>query len=421
MGNTLKTPLFETHLANGARMAPFGGFTMPIQYTGIFKEHEATRTGATLFDTCHMGEFHLSGITVLEDLEMLLSCHVTDMQLGQCRYGLLCNDKGGVKDDLLVYRLGERAFMLVVNAGTQTDDFEWIQSHLSATTVIENQSETTAKIDLQGPGSPAIMNALIPGGIMDLKFYRFAPATYQGEEVLVPMTALVDLEEPEKFSDWETRFDLNTSVNRGNTDSQNVKLSAYTMYKYDRQRHILDILLNTEEQNGIQTKDRDFAQYNFNLEVSEPWFFGTSASYERDPFKNQKFRYNIVPAMGYDIFNDAARLFSLQLGAGYQAEESVDQNTVDSVNDGGAVASFILRFSWEFGSPDLEVYVNNNTTQSFYGRKNLSTQWVTGARYEITDLLYLNMEFDYSRESKPLEGAEPEDLALLFGFGMEFE
>ena len=188
MGNTLKTPLFETHLANGARMAPFGGFTMPIQYTGIFNEHEATRTGATLFDTCHMGEFHLSGITVLEDLEMLLSCHVTDMQMGQCRYGLLCNDKGGVKDDLLVYRLGERAFMLVVNAATQADDFEWIQSHLSATTVIDNQSETTAKIDLQGPGSPAIMNALIPGGIMDLKFYRFTPATYQGENVLVSRT-----------------------------------------------------------------------------------------------------------------------------------------------------------------------------------------------------------------------------------------
>ncbi len=258
-------------------------------------------------------------------------------------------------------------------------------------------------------------------GTMDVNEAGEQVMIVKGEEVLVPMTALVDLEEPEKFSDWETRFDLNTSVNRGNTDSQNVKLSAYTMYKYDRQRHILDILLNTEEQNGIQTKDRDFAQYNFNLEVSEPWFFGTSASYERDPFKNQKFRYNIVPAMGYDIFNDAARLFSLQLGAGYQAEESVDQNTVDSVNDGGAVASFILRFSWEFGSPDLEFYANSNTTKSFYGRKNISTQWVNGLRYEITDLLYLNMEFDYSRESKPLEGAEPEDVALLFGFGMEFE
>lgn len=242
-----------------------------------------------------------------------------------------------------------------------------------------------------------------------------------GDEVLVPLTALTELEEPEKFSDWEARFDINTSVNKGNTDSQNIKLSASTMYKYDRQRHILDLLTTTEEQNGIQTKDRDFAQYNFNLEVKDPWFFGASASYERDPLKNQKYRYNLVPAMGYDIFNDAYRLFSMQLGAGYQAEESIDQSDPDSVDDSGVVAAFIFRFSWDFGSPDLEFYANSNTTQSFYGRKNISTQWITGARYEITDLLYLNMEFDYSRESKPLEGAEPEDIALLFGFGMEFD
>jgi len=183
-----KTPLFDTHVALNARMAPFGGFLMPIQYTGIFKEHEATRTDAALFDTCHMGEFTLSGPTVVKDLEMLLSCPITDMQIGQCRYGLLCNENGGIKDDLLVYRLGESEFMLVVNAGTQDGDFNWIQSHISKESAIENRSESTAKIDLQGPAAPAIMNALIKGGIMDLRFYQFRPATYQGEAVLVSRT-----------------------------------------------------------------------------------------------------------------------------------------------------------------------------------------------------------------------------------------
>jgi len=242
-----------------------------------------------------------------------------------------------------------------------------------------------------------------------------------GKEVPVSMTALAELEEPEKAYDWETRFDLNSTLNKGNTDSRNIKFAAYGMYKRDKQRHILDLLWNDEEQNGILVKDREFFQYNFNYEVREPWFFGTSASYERDPIKNLDHRYNIVPAMGYDIFNDAARLFSLQLGAGYQSEQSVDQGTPGAVSDDGAVAAFVMRFSWDFGSPDLEFYVNNNTTRAFYGRNNLVTQWVTGIRYEITDLLYLNAEFDYNRESKPLEGAEPEDIAVLFGLGLEFD
>ncbi|MBT3191221.1 MAG: glycine cleavage system aminomethyltransferase GcvT [Verrucomicrobia bacterium] len=183
-----KTPLFETHVALGARMAPFGGFAMPIQYTGIFKEHEATRTGSTLFDTCHMGEFRLSGSSAVADLEALLTCPIGSMQHGQCRYGLLCNESGGVIDDLLIYRIGDHEFMLVVNAGTQENDFEWINTHCSESTTLENRSDTTAKIDIQGPGSPDIMNALIPEGIKDLRFYRFKDATYQGESVLVSRT-----------------------------------------------------------------------------------------------------------------------------------------------------------------------------------------------------------------------------------------
>ncbi|MEH6550271.1 MAG: DUF481 domain-containing protein [Pseudomonadales bacterium] len=241
-----------------------------------------------------------------------------------------------------------------------------------------------------------------------------------GKEIVVPMTVLSELKEPEKFSDWDTRFDVNTALDKGNTDSKSLKLSAYGMYKQDRRRHIFDVVFDTEEQNGVQTKDRDFAQYNFNYEVRDPWFFGTSASYERDPIKNLDYRYNIIPAMGYDIFNDAYRLFSLQVGAGYQAESSVDQNTLESIIDNGGVAAFVMRFSWEFDSPDLEFYVNGNTTQASYGRKNLVTQWVTGIRYDISDLLYLNMEFDYNHESKPSEGAEPEDISLRFGVGVEF-
>jgi len=188
MSNDKRTPLYDTHINLGARMAPFGGFAMPIQYTGIFKEHEATRSGATLFDTCHMGEFVLSGPTVVEDLETLLSCPTANLEHGQCRYGLLCNEAGGVIDDLLVYRITDQEFMLVVNAGTQEGDAEWIQAHLSPDTQFENRSATTAKIDLQGPASPPIMNGLVEDGIMDLRFYRFKQTTYRGEPVVVSRT-----------------------------------------------------------------------------------------------------------------------------------------------------------------------------------------------------------------------------------------
>jgi aminomethyltransferase len=188
MSDNQKTPLYQTHIELGARMAPFGGFEMPIQYSGIFAEHEATRKGATLFDTCHMGEFFLSGESAVSDLEHLLSCPIADMQLGQCRYGLLCNPEGGVIDDLLVYRIDTEQFMLVVNAGTQTNDYAWIQNHLASTTTLENRSDITAKIDLQGPESPAIMNTLFSDGIADLRFYRFKQTRYQGADVIVSRT-----------------------------------------------------------------------------------------------------------------------------------------------------------------------------------------------------------------------------------------
>jgi len=242
-----------------------------------------------------------------------------------------------------------------------------------------------------------------------------------GDEILLPMTALAELKEPEAFSDWEVRFDATTSLNKGNTNSQDNQLNLYAMYKRGKQRHILDALADNQEQDGVSTKERDFVQYNFNYEVNEPWFFGTSASYERDPIKNQKYRYNIVPALGYDIFNTANRILTLQVGAGYQAEESIDQTGPGAVADDGGVAAFIMRFRWDFGSPDLELYVTNQTTAAFYGRKNISTQWVTGLRFAITDLLYLNTEFNYNREREPLDGAQPEDLSLLFGFGMAFD
>ncbi|MDA3925537.1 MAG: glycine cleavage system aminomethyltransferase GcvT [Kiritimatiellae bacterium] len=183
-----KTCLYELHVELGARMASFGGWLMPLQYSGILKEHAACRVETTLFDTDHMGEFCIWGESALADLENLVSCDVASMTEGQCRYGMMCNPEGGVVDDLLVYRLGDTEFMLVVNAGTKDDDLKWIDDHLSGDTQLKDLSDEMAKIDLQGPKSPKIIQQLFGQSIEGLKFYRFMHNQYRDTEVMVSRT-----------------------------------------------------------------------------------------------------------------------------------------------------------------------------------------------------------------------------------------
>jgi aminomethyltransferase len=182
------TILHDAHVALGAKMAPFGGYDMPIQYNGIIKEHVATREAAAIFDTCHMGEFSIKGPTALRDLETLLSCPVGDLKIGGCRYGLLCNENGGVNDDQIIYRMAEDDFFMVVNASTEPADFEWVSQHLSKETRIENLSATTAKLDLQGPKSAEIMQKLMALPIDGMKYYTWAFNRYKGREVLISRT-----------------------------------------------------------------------------------------------------------------------------------------------------------------------------------------------------------------------------------------
>ena len=183
-----KTVLYDIHESMGAKLSPFAGYLMPIQYRGIIAEHIATRTRATVFDTCHMGEFHIDGESACDSLENILTCMVGDMKIGQCRYGLMCNHEGGVVDDQIIYRLGENEFLMVVNAGTRMTDLQWISSHLSTTTRLEDVSDGTAKIDIQGPLSPGIIRKLMDERIDDLLFFHFKKNRYKGKRVLVSRT-----------------------------------------------------------------------------------------------------------------------------------------------------------------------------------------------------------------------------------------
>lgn len=184
----LKTPLHDAHVALGARMAPFGGWEMPIQYDGILAEHAHTRTAATVFDICHMGEFELRGPSAEADLERLLTQRISTIREGQCRYGYLLREDGGVLDDLTCYRRGPDWFWLVVNAGTCPQDAAWIRSHLSPGTQFTDLSPQIAKLDIQGPTSRKDMEDALGAKLPDLKYFWSTPVELCGTRCLLSRT-----------------------------------------------------------------------------------------------------------------------------------------------------------------------------------------------------------------------------------------
>lgn len=161
---------------------------MPIQYESILAEHEWTRTHASIFDTCHMGEFSLRGPTALADLERLLTQNVSTIAPGQARYGYLLRDDGGVLDDLTCYRFGPDHFWLIVNAGTLASDAEWIRAHLSPTTTFEDLSPRTAKLDVQGPRARAELEAAFGEKFPDLRYFRFTTQRLAGIPTVISRT-----------------------------------------------------------------------------------------------------------------------------------------------------------------------------------------------------------------------------------------
>lgn len=185
----LQTPLLDRHLALGARMVPFAGWNMPVQYPdGILAEHRHCRTKTALFDICHMGEFRLSGSRAAADLDYILPRPVLDQPVGTCRYNFLLNEQAGILDDLIVYRMAENEFYLVVNAGTQDNDAAWIQKHLSAETTFVNESAQTAKLDLQGPLAATVLAEWGVPMEQQPAYFRFQKVTCKGINILLSRT-----------------------------------------------------------------------------------------------------------------------------------------------------------------------------------------------------------------------------------------
>ncbi len=167
-----KTPLYESHVALKGKMVSFGGYVMPVQYDqGILAEHMAVRTKAGLFDVSHMGEVVFEGAGALSTINHLFSNDYTSLAVGRVRYGTMLNEQGGVIDDLIVYRLDEEKYLVVVNAATHDHDVEHMRKHILADTSFVDISEETGLISLQGPLSKEILSPLVEGGNLPVQYY----------------------------------------------------------------------------------------------------------------------------------------------------------------------------------------------------------------------------------------------------------
>ena len=183
-----QTPLFKLHDDLSAKFAPFGGWLMPIQYEGIIAEHNWTRESASLFDICHMGEFIIHGDAIGSGLDNIVTFNVSTLPLGSCKYGFMLNKEGGIIDDLIVYRLEQEKFMLVVNAATRCKDFNHIKSNLSTEATLDDISDHTAKLDLQGPVSRDVMTGFLGPNILALKYFSFLELTILNKKAIVSRT-----------------------------------------------------------------------------------------------------------------------------------------------------------------------------------------------------------------------------------------
>ncbi|MCM0754379.1 glycine cleavage system aminomethyltransferase GcvT [Desulfovibrio aminophilus] len=202
------TPLTGRHHAAKAKMAPFAGFDMPVQYEGIMAEHAQTRAKACVFDICHMGEFRLEGPGSKDALNRVVTQDLDTLAPGKCRYGFLLNDEGGIQDDLIVYCLGPDRYMLVVNGACEENDFAWIKAHLGDGPAFENISSATGKIDLQGPESLDVLEAVIGGSWRDLKYFSFVETTWRGKPLIVSRTGYTGELGYEFYLGWDQTPEL---------------------------------------------------------------------------------------------------------------------------------------------------------------------------------------------------------------------
>src|SRR5438067_3534243 len=182
-----RTPLYDAHVKAGARMVPFGGWEMPVQYAGIVEEHRAVRAAVGCFDVSHMGEFEVEGLDAPAALQRLTTNDVAALEVGQVQYSLLCYPDGGIVDDLTVYRLASDRYMLTVNASNIDKDWRWVTEH-GGGAQWRNVSDATGLVAVQGPKAEALVGRLADADVTRIAYYHVTEARVAGTRALISRT-----------------------------------------------------------------------------------------------------------------------------------------------------------------------------------------------------------------------------------------
>jgi aminomethyltransferase len=185
--NLKRTPYTDFHIAAGAKMVPFAGYYMPVQYRGIIEEHKAVRNNVGLFDLTHMGEFEVAGPKALEFLQKMTTNDVAAMTPNQIQYSCMTYPDGGIVDDLLVYNLGDH-YLLVVNAANLDKDYQWLEEHLIDGVTLINNSDDISLLAIQGPNSQKLLQELTLFDLGEMKYYHAAETEIAGKKILFSRT-----------------------------------------------------------------------------------------------------------------------------------------------------------------------------------------------------------------------------------------
>lgn len=183
------SPLYKEHIAMGARMVPFAGWNMPVQYSGVVDEHKTVRSGVGIFDVSHMGEFNVMGRGAADFLQKMTINDISKLKMGQAQYNAFCNSEGGVIDDILIYKRGFDSFFLCVNAVNIEKDFNWLKKNIPTKGVLlEDVSQEYAQLAIQGPKSRDLLSSLVDIKISELNYYHFVEGKVLGVPSIIART-----------------------------------------------------------------------------------------------------------------------------------------------------------------------------------------------------------------------------------------
>jgi aminomethyltransferase len=304
-------------MALGAKMVGFGGWNMPLQYETILSEWEYNRKTVSIFDCSHMGEFLIKGDAKDSGLDRIVIQTITDMPVNTCRYGAMLNDSGGVIDDLIVYRKAPQDWMIVVNAANIEKDARHFRENLKASASFEDASFQTAKLDLQGPSSRAVLKELVPG-IDKLSYYTFGQFKINGIPCLISRTGYTGELGYEIYCPWEKckeiwktilTHDTVKPTGLGVRDVLRVEM-CYSLYGHELEENISPLEAGLDKFIDGQ-KDFIGRQAVTGKPVSRSIGYFTSAS-RKSPRAGNK----IFDAVGHEIGRVTSGTFSPALQAG---------------------------------------------------------------------------------------------------------